>query len=459
VDDSDVVIVCLSNQSLGKEGFVQREIRYAYDLALEKPEETIFLIPLRLDDCDVPRKLRSLHWVDYFGPGKKHAFSDLLAALKLRYDQKLGMEDEQVQQEPGKGPSEQVPDVDLKKKFTQRKPYTKILDPSSLNPSTARKDKAPKLEYRRVGIAGIVLLLFILGGFGLNALLDKPPDATLAPTLQVFTETSKPPTETSIPFTPTLTEAPSPSPTSTTVLGIGSTSKSLKDEMVLVFVPAGEFTMGSDGGDADNRPAHQVYLDAFWIDRTEVTNEMYAKCVEANQCNSPDSKRSKTRPSYFNNPEFGNYPVIYVTWDDAYAYCSWAGRRLPTEAEWEKAARGPNGYKYPWGNVDPKDTLLNYNGNVSDTSEAGRYPEGASIYGALDMAGNVWEWVNDWYDPNYYEISPATNPLGPTSEDSRVLRGGSWNPLNAAVGSIYRYAFVPTTKNDIFGFRCAISKP
>jgi formylglycine-generating enzyme required for sulfatase activity len=242
--------------------------------------------------------------------------------------------------------------------------------------------------------------------------------------------------------------------------GIGSTMISEKDGMTLVFVPAGEFTMGSDDGNSDEQPVHTVALDAFWIDQTEVTNAMYAKCVDANQCNAPSNTSSYTRSEYFGNPEFDNYPVIHVSWNDANAYCSWADRRLPTEAEWEKAARGENGNLYPWGNIDPKNTLLNYNSNVGDTTEVGAYPDGASFYGPLDMAGNVWEWVADWYDENYYETlrENAVNPLGPDSGQYRALRGGAWDFDVDGVRSANRNWLDPRDTNYyVVGFRCAMS--
>ncbi len=189
--------------------------------------------------------------------------------------------------------------------------------------------------------------------------------------------------QTSIPPTPTL--------------HIGSTMISGKDGMTLVYVPAGYFLMGSTDSDpnvqANEKPQQNGYLSAFWIDRTDVTNKMYASCVAANQCNTPSSKTSSSRSNYYGNSEFDNFPVIYVSWDDAVAYCKWVGRQLPTEAQWEKAARGTDGSIYPWGNTFPDSTLLNFNSNVGDTTEVGKYPKGASPYGALDMAGNVSQWV------------------------------------------------------------------
>jgi formylglycine-generating enzyme required for sulfatase activity len=182
------------------------------------------------------------------------------------------------------------------------------------------------------------------------------------------------------------TSEPTPAP------GIGSTMTG-KDGMTLLYVPAGEFTMGSETSD-NEKPIHTVNLDAFWIDKTEVTNAMYATCVDAGVCNPPSNTISYTRKSYYGDSEFAEYPVIYVDWNMAKTYCGWAGRRLPTEAEWEKAGRGTGGNIYPWGNDAPNNSLLNYNSEVGDTTEVGAYPDGASVYSALDMAGNVWEWVS-----------------------------------------------------------------
>jgi serine/threonine-protein kinase len=238
--------------------------------------------------------------------------------------------------------------------------------------------------------------------------------------------------------------------------GIGSTIISDKDGMTLVYVPAGEFTMGSEIY-GDEQPIHPVYLDAFWIDQTEVTVSMYSMCVEAGTCSKPENISSATRPRYYGNPDFDNYPVIYVSWSMAKTYCEWTGRRLPTEAEWEKAARGTDGRTYPWGE-EINCSLANYwgkeDGCAGDTTEVGSYLNGASAYGAFDMAGNVWEWVSSLYQPYPYDSTDGRENLD--SSNPRVARGGSWF-INVTVHSAMRSRNKNTSGSEIIGFRCAIT--
>ncbi len=205
-------------------------------------------------------------------------------------------------------------------------------------------------------------------------------------------------------------------------LGIGSTLVREQNRMVMVYIPDGNFSMGSNDG--DEQPVHTVTLDAFWIDKTEVTNTMYDACVQAGICDLPNVVDDCGNTSY------GSHPVVFVSWFDAKTYCEWVDARLPTEAEWEKAARGTDGRPYPWGNANPTSQVANYDSNIGDTSLVGKYPQGASPYGVLDMAGNVWEWVSDWYDENYYRTLLSDNPMGPTSGNYRVLRGGSWDNVD-----------------------------
>lgn len=314
-----------------------------------------------------------------------------------------------------------------------------------------------------------------------------PPAGTLEPTASVTSTPTQAPTSTQ---TPTPTEAPSitPSPLPTPspappvpdpipAKPVAGTVWEWSDGSEMVYVPAGTFWMGTNSGNAlgahDEMPQHEVYLDAFWIDRTEVTNVQYRLCVDSGGCVPTGTQNSTVRRKYLDNPYFDNYPVSSVSWAQADAYCRWAGKRLPTEAEWEKAARGTDGRIYPWG--DSFDgNLVNFcdascalehrdddwDDGYGETAPVGSYPAGASPYGALDMVGNVWEWVADWYDEDYYITLPDRNPLGPTSGTLRVLRGGSWqashNPYDLVRTAERHDIGDPSLISREFGFRCGL---
>ncbi len=246
----------------------------------------------------------------------------------------------------------------------------------------------------------------------------------------------------------------------------------------MVYVPQGSFWMGSTTDDRyayqSEMPQREVTLDAFWIDATEVTNARYAACVEAGACRPPTAfgmikKNSMTRPSYYDNPDYADFPVVYVDWESAQTFCQWAGKRLPTEAEWEKAARGTDGRMFPWGNKNVTGRLANladvntdYDWSIrfvddgyADTSPVGYYPAGVSPYGALDMAGNVWEWAADWYDETYYQTGPLINPTGPQTGDYKSLRGGCWQSSNWGIRAPVRSRLDPKIGYSYVGFRCA----
>jgi formylglycine-generating enzyme required for sulfatase activity len=210
-------------------------------------------------------------------------------------------------------------------------------------------------------------------------------------------------------------------------------------------------------GDPNELPVHNVCISGFEMDVHEVTNAEYAECVTVGGCSPPELSYSYTRDPYYGNPEFDDFPVVWVDWDQAMNYCSWAGKRLPTEAEWEYAARGGlSGKRYPFGNtISGVDANYWNSGDPwdNDTSQVGYHtPNGYSLY---DMAGNVWEWVNDWYQYDYYMVSPSNDPQGPTSGTYRVLRDGSFSCLTEVLRVTNRMYFVPYFGFYGIGFRCA----
>ena len=234
----------------------------------------------------------------------------------------------------------------------------------------------------------------------------------------------------------------------------GITWSRCSDGMVMVFVPSGSFLMGSMAENTEalynEFPQHEAHLVNFWLDRTEVTNAQYNQCVTASVCAA-----SEPLNDHFSDET----PVQGINWLDADVYCRWVGGQLPTEAQWEYAARGPDGRRFPWGDSPPDGSLANFNRNVGTTTPVGHYPAGASWVGALDMAGNVQEWVADWYDSDYYSSSPHDNPTGPVSgnfNNFKVLRGGSWGGGARYVRGAYRYNVSASVRSHFIGFRCLV---
>jgi len=233
----------------------------------------------------------------------------------------------------------------------------------------------------------------------------------------------------------------------------------------MVLVPAGEFIMGSDQGRPDEQPAHRVYVDAFYIDRYEITNAQYAEflntigghqrrcdghdCVDTKDEN-PDSHIVHVAGRYAAEAGYERHPVVEVSWYGAKAFCEHYGKRLPTEAEWEKAARGPEGLNYPWGDAFEAGSA-NVGHQINDTTPVGRFPTGVSPYGAHDMVGNVWEWVDDWYQP--YPGSPASSDF--FGQKYKVVRGGSWNHPAEDARTTARDIAHPARRLRVVGFRCA----
>lgn len=545
VEEADVVIIVLSQHSVSKEGHVQKELRYAREIALEKPEDAIFLIPLRLDECEVPRGLRFYQWVDYFDDKKDVSYKALVASLKLRYEQKLETEKkerlhrEQQEREKAekvvreKAEKEAAEKARLKAEEEERQRMAKEIAEREAAGKAARenaekeatekarlkaeeeqqriskeqaereavekatREKAEEEKRQRIAKGkvdreaagkaarekvetekvkkGILEEVFFQSFTKLMNLFVAPKKhilrnvsiigfgvviigsvlVAISNLLSLSTQTIEPI------ITPTFPEF-SPSETNEMMVGV--------DGSTLVLIPAGEFFMGSNDQGYDNeQPVHRVNLDSFWINQTEVTNSMYAKCVASGVCKKPEEIRLSPGSSlasdadYYGNPMFDDYPVVYVNWDEANTYCSWAGGRLPTEAEWEKSARGTRSddqLTYPWGDASLDCQRANYAtfdvSCVGGPSSVGSYESGKSPYGIYDMAGNVWEWVSDWYSHSYYQDSPSANPLGPETGQYRIVRGGAWTFSGNDLHISRRVSSSPDTATDETGFRCVI---
>lgn len=299
----------------------------------------------------------------------------------------------------------------------------------------------------------------------------QPPKSTYQETVQTepsvtvagLTPTSEPT------LTLVLTLTPSPPPNNMII--------NEKDNAIMVNIPAGEFLMGSEpewdpyywGAEG---PAHTVYLDSYWIYQTEVTNAQYETCVADHACPVPAYTKSETRTDYYGNPQYAAYPVVFVSYAHAVSYCDWAGGKLPTEAQWEKAARGVGDNLFPWGNRLPDESLTNYcdvnctesyrdkqhDDGYRDTAPVGNYPAGASFYGVYDMSGNVWEWVFDYFNAGFYQTSIYDNPRGPSTSNTRVVRGGSFINEESGLRVVARYYQNPTRTQSYLGFRCVFNE-
>jgi formylglycine-generating enzyme required for sulfatase activity len=345
------------------------------------------------------------------------------------------------------------------------------------------------LAFLCVIIIGLVVVLLLVRNGGD---LFKPSGEQATPTWVSFTY----PTDTPTPQ-PTATITSTPTITLTPTLGIGVTRVRLKDGMVMVYVPEAEFIMGDKEGFKNEKPEHEVALDDYFIDQTEVTNAMFKAFItetgyktdaelfgeslvyQPGEFVVAADKWKKERGVDWLHP-FGsgtsisgyeNHPVVQVSWNDATAYCAWAGARLPTEAEWELAARSPDGRTYPWGEGSLNGMLANFadihldaiwalksaDDGYKFTAPVGTYPLGVSPYGALDMAGNVSEWVLDIYGYDYYSKSDASNPTGPGTGGTHVVRGGQWRYTGEGLRTTAREGQLTKYSIDYLGFRCAMN--
>ncbi len=416
--ESSIFMIILTRASIASEN-VKDEIGYAIDNGKR-------ILPVLLEQCEVPLRLRRFQYVDFTAKSFEEGFDsakELLGSLVDKADS--------IPATPVIKTMANVPEV--------------MSTPS---------EKKPMSKRLIIGISAVALLIIAVIGIKTLGLSGKDTPPTLAPVVSnpatEVSDVANPPTEMPV-VASTSTE-----PSTVVALDIGSTMISEKDGATLVYVPKGEFIMG--GSVSPDEAIHTVYLDAFWISQTEVTNKQYQACVNVSVCEPPSLISSYTHPSYYGNPEFDNNPVLYVNWGKAKRYCEvWAGGDLPTEAQWEKAARGTKAFTYPWGEGIDCNKANYQNSCVGDTLPVGSYKNEKSPYGAYDMAGNVWEWVNDWYSETYYQSLPSPNPLGPVSGKARVLRGGSWDITNGESRSANRIRLAPDNTYFSIGFRCAHS--
>lgn len=476
IRNSDIVLVCMSEASINKEGFVQKEIKEALDIADEKPEGMIYIIPARLEECNVPASLAEYQWVDLYRQGgydklllsfKARAKSIAATLLPGKLSQIEDVRSEAVQLEL------QGNLVESLKAYNQ----LKMLEPAYSGIDEKIQELQGRSKKRQLTSQIILALIgavaIIVAGIFSFPLFGRILSPTSVVTENVIAIGASQPITASEPLE-TIQSSQTVSVTSTPMKIVTPTAMPLPTEItdakgvLMVLVPAGEFTMGGYAKDAleeckknygancyagrfeDSEPPHKVYLDEFYVDKYEVTNALYESCVVAGVCSDPQRIVSDTRSSYYGDPLFGDYPVMHVDWHQASLYCEWRNAGLPTEAQWEKAARGTDGRTYPWGEGnDCNNTNLPCE---KDTTKVGSYENGKSPYGVYDLVGNVWEWTADWYVGDYYSISVYSNPLGPETGDQRVVRG---DPSSTAYS---RGNLGPDNYFNI-GFRCAKNAP
>ncbi len=421
VETADAVIVFISKNAVNKTGYVQKELRLVYDTYMYKPEGALFAIPLRLEECDPPHRFKLWHWGDYFGGEKEKTYKSLLKSLKIIYEQ------------------------------------TSLIDESP-NVASAYQKVSIKANWSRKSLVGFIGLIASIIGIvvfvsGKQSLFEFFPKKSVTATL----------TMTSLP----VTIEPTSKPTKT----LTPTATPLPDEIedaenvIMRLVPEGSFTMGSDS-ENDEGPVHIVSLNAFYIDKYEVSNALYKLCVDELKCLPPKAI------TYFGDEKYQNLPAVFINWDMAKIYCEWRDARLPTEAEWEKAARGENARIYPWGsqfdgsivnfcdeNCNVGVPNKNFDDGFPQLAPVDFFPESVSVYGLFNMAGNAAEWVSSLYKP--YPYNPTDGRENLTVSGERLLRGGAWNSSNLFVRTTSRMPREVTLdiEKDLqssgTGFRCA----
>ncbi|MFT3890626.1 MAG: SUMF1/EgtB/PvdO family nonheme iron enzyme [Anaerolineales bacterium] len=438
IEECHVVLISLSRESANS----LDEIKFVVDRAIKKAQGEMFLLPIRFDVCDVPDSLKRWQATDMFEQG---GFGKLMLSLKLRAE-RLG--------------------ITLNPRTDWDKPLQWSSDESAL-PTLEEEKPGSNILFWAAGAVVLVLALMVLwqlpGRIKSVAKTDVPADVMIQNSTQSAIEQARnrsmtqtanveivraPLTQTAAmeetlqnPATPTL-QFPTIMALPTEIIDPGN--------IRMVYVPGDNFVIGG-GSDL-----HTIYVEPFYIDKYEVTNVLYQLCVNAGSCEPPQSASSQTHTNYYGNLEFNEYPVINVSWIMAKQYCEWRGARLPSEAEWEKAARSPDGRTYPWGE-EAACSFANYSDAggacVGDVTAVGSYKDGQSLYGAFDMSGNVAEWVNSLYWT--YPYTPADGREATDTPGLRVIRGGSWFSPLGEITTYYRFGIDPSSYDPYTGFRCA----
>ena len=407
---------------------VRGELRTALD-------EKKSIVPVVYQECRIPRQLRTVQHIDFASsdPDDEAALGQLVQTLGGKPLTPLVSERPQSEvpvapSAPGEGNNQQsIAEKDDKEEVQPLPPPEQPPQPSTVSPSSKAR-YFPSWVYGLVAVGGVAVIVLAMIFRGEN--LTEKPQATGKP--QEVLTISEPPK---------------------------GTPQDL-DRKEMVQIPAGKFWMGCNSDvdkscDDDEKPGREVRLDAFWIDKYEVTVADYRKCVEAGKCSEQNLTAHES--CNWDKSDRADHPINCVDWDQARNYCEWAEKRLPSEAEWEKAARGEDRRTYPWGNEWAASKANTEEGGLGRTAPVGSYPSGVSPYEVYDMAGNVWGWTEDWYAADYYQKGPTQNPQGPTTGEYRSVRGGSFWVGQRFARVAARLWNTPGPVLDSLGFRCASS--
>lgn len=419
VERSSIFMIVLAPESIESQN-VKDELSYAIDAGKH-------ILPVVIQPCKIPLRLRRFQYVNFTDKPYKDSLSEIKHLLSN---------------------TQQIPRAAVEKPFYEKEddvPLVKgpLIAREQAAQATAPTEFKPPADNRLRKLA----VPSLLGVVALAAITAVVVYAGRSRNTPVAPETAPTITSTEILPTATSTSTLAPPPVQITDPRGGA---------IMRLVSAGEFIMGSENGLPDEKPEQTVYLDSFYIDQYEVTNALYRECVAAGACQPPQRVNSVTHVAYYSREEFDNYPVVYVDWYMANNYCAWRGARLPTEAEWEKAARGIDGRTYPWGEQISCDEA-NYAGCQKDTADIFSYGNGMSPYAVRNMAGNVYEWVNSLYVP--YPYNAIDGREDPNVIGDRVIRGGSWlkSSTEDELRTSRRQRIDPSTAAENIGFRCVHS--